>query len=118
MSENPIDKNSMGYLRASISELARFFSEKTKVQCPACDSESWHIFFADSDETSHVYTTKIKSVPGMPSFPMYATCCVECGFMRFHNAKIVRAWLNENPEEQGELDLGDGEQAGGETPDE
>ena len=79
-------------------DLHRFFRSQDK-PCPFCDGKSWGVT---------PQTHPILMIVGNPdgSFhlppnhhPGYSAICLQCGFMRVHEANIVNAWIKNNPGE-------------------
>jgi hypothetical protein len=87
-------------------DFIRFLREKTdEVACPACASNEWTIFSLTEPDQAYRLITPLKSAAHSSFVNMLALYCDECGYVRHHLARIVKEWVTQNPEAQGQLEL-------------
>lgn len=92
-------------------EFIRFLAEKTKIECPACGEKNWTVLCPPDNSDTYRFGLQIRNLEKRPYVSVFSAFCTSCGYMRAHNSRIVRQWLDDNPAAQIELDLGDGEAA-------
>lgn len=87
-------------------DFIRFLEEKSyESTCPACQSAAWTIIGSSANNMAYRLVTPLRDGPSPNQMNCFAIHCNECGFIRQHLAKVVKRWVDENPEpEQLELD--------------
>ncbi|WP_155943732.1 hypothetical protein [Pseudomonas sp. G5(2012)] len=107
MTEKP--KNTIGrdFFPTSTEDFIRFLEAKTKSTCPACEHANWSVLCEPGDDQTYRYGFQVRNVDRRPHISVFNAFCLNCGFMRSHLSRIVHEWVQKNPEEQIELDLGD-----------
>lgn len=90
----------------TVEDFIRFLEAKTfESECPACHTANWTVIGSGENEMTYRLITPMRDGP-RPNFVNFlGIYCNECGFVRQHLAKVVRRWVDDNPEpEQLELD--------------
>lgn len=101
--ENPKDHK----LAVSTDDFIRFLEAKSlEASCPSCQSQQWTVIGSVDTDTPYRLSTPAKTSLKATNLLTYAIFCVECGFVRNHMARVVKAWVDENPAEQTEMDFG------------
>ncbi|TWC11419.1 hypothetical protein FBY06_1448 [Pseudomonas sp. SJZ085] len=90
----------------TMDDFVRFLVAKTDdAKCPGCGSKSWTIIGSDETEMAYRLTSTMRDGAKPTYLNVFGIYCNECGLIRHHLARKVKAWANENPEqEQLELD--------------
>lgn len=95
------------FFSTTMDDFIRFLHEKTTGrECPACGNSAWTVLGPAEGEYSYRLVTLLKDDPRRTlRLSTFALVCDNCGYLRQHMARVVRKWVEENPEAQQELDL-------------
>ena len=90
----------------TVDDFIRFLEEKSfESKCPSCGSAAWTVIGSGATEMTYRLITQMRDGPSPTYLNSLGIYCNECGFIRQHIAKVVKRWVDENPEpEQLELD--------------
>lgn len=94
----------------STPDFVRFLEAKTLDRpCPGCGAARWILIGPGDNGPTYLLRTQIRGASKPTQVTTMAVHCDECGFLRQHSAKVVRKWVDDNPEgdqqEFGEEDL-------------
>ncbi|MNJ28711.1 hypothetical protein D3C77_232570 [compost metagenome] len=103
MSEKKTDRERF---TVKMDDFIRFLEAKTSTtNCAACGHDHWTILgWSDTDVTLRL-VNELLDGPKPESTSSFALFCNNCGFLRQHVSKVVRDWVDSNPEPT-QLDLG------------
>lgn len=114
----PSDKPKLSPLAVSSDDFIRFLeSISINDQCPVCETDRWTIICTPEDEetpeTKYAYraVAPLRDGPKPMNLSSFSLYCNNCGYLRQHVAKVVRAWVRENPIDP-ELEFGEGGEEG------
>lgn len=86
-------------------DFVRFLEAQTEDKpCPACGSIKWIIIGPGDGGTTYLLRTSLRGGSKTSQVTTMALHCEDCGFLRQHVAKVVRDWVNCNPD-QSEKDV-------------
>ncbi|SEE13047.1 hypothetical protein [Pseudomonas coleopterorum] len=83
-------------------DAVRFFTTVTPAgHCPMCKNNNWGIAIQEEDKTLCYLTLSTNQQNGIRSYDLHLTCN-DCGYLRVHRAKALKAWIDSNEEDPGE----------------
>ncbi|MNJ39982.1 hypothetical protein D3C77_348660 [compost metagenome] len=86
-------------LAVPADEFVRFLEEKTQgLKCPSCAADDWTVVCPTDDyaDTYRLVTT-LRDGSRPMNLSTFAIYCDNCGFVRQHLSRVVRAWVEQNP---------------------
>lgn len=87
-------------------DFIRFLEAKTpESDCPACGFDEWTVICPSGEDTNtYRLVTSMKDGLKPMHINTFAIHCKECGYVRHHLSRFVKAWVEDNPMEP-ELDF-------------
>lgn len=96
----------------NMDDFIRFLEAKTgECRCPACGKERWTVLGVPRTDATYRMVTTLRDSEKPSSLSTFSVYCSNCGFLRQHVARIVKEWVDENPEPE-QLELDDLEETG------
>lgn len=78
-------------------DLIRFFKAFQK-PCPFCGHDYWGVSSATQPIMLITEQTDVANENPSNYYPCRAAICMNCGFVRLHEARIVGIWIDNHPE--------------------
>ncbi|MFS1292062.1 hypothetical protein ACLRDI_30580 [Pseudomonas piscis] len=94
-------------LSVSSDDFVRFLeANSSDADCPVCGKTEWTIIcpFTEGSDTYRLVTS-LKDGHKPMNVSTFALYCDHCGYFRQHLAKVVKKWVDNNPQNP-ELDFG------------
>lgn len=105
MSDDQNSNQQRAQLAVRTRDFVRFLNEKTPdSDCPVCGCDQWTVICPGPEGDAYRIVAPLRDGDRSLSLSTFALHCENCGYLRHHVSKIVKKWIDENPEEP-ELDF-------------